>query len=68
MNILVLALMFLSTFFFTPLFLYVALFLYEESPKSPLEVLDEALDLVMPSSFSLPVAPPRAKQKSGNYH
>jgi hypothetical protein len=37
----------------------------EQSPKSPLEVLDEALDRVMPSTFSLPVAPPRGKQKRG---
>ena len=36
-----------------------------DSLKSPLEVLDEALDKVIPSSFSLPVAPPRSKHKSG---
>jgi hypothetical protein len=38
----------------------------ELSPKSPLEVLDEALDRVMPSTFSLPVAPPRGKIKKGD--
>ena len=39
----------------------------QKSPtKSPLEVLDEALDIVMPSSrFSLPIPPPRNKTKSG---
>ena len=41
--------------------------LHPSSPKSPLEALDEALDLVMPSSYPLPVAPPRGKNKSGNW-
>ena len=37
-----------------------------KSPKSPLEALDDALDLVMPSArFSIPIPPPRNKQKSG---
>ncbi|XP_023332150.1 uncharacterized protein CG43867 [Eurytemora carolleeae] len=40
-----------------------------KSPKSPLEALDDALDLVMPSArFSIPIPPPRNKQKSGDTH
>ena len=37
----------------------------EMSPKSPLEVLDEALSSVMIKESSSPVAPPRAKCING---